>query len=353
MQSKKIKVLYLFNQPRKSDISAIENGRRHEGHLYGMRLMKKFGIEARYIELENFLPNWASTFLRKSILNIYFVHLPLLPLFFNYDIIFTPTAFGSQFVKTILGFKKTKWIMYDFNIVGWIGNGETLKQKVFTWMVSKAGGIVTIGKEEEQVLNKMFPEMKEKIQFIPYAVDDSFFVPQDVPEDIIILTVGIDSGRDYKTFFEACCDLDVKVVLAGDQYKLKKLDIPKNVEIRRFSSEEMLTVYSKAKIVVIPLDISKGNNNAMGGSTVVESMIMGKATIVSKTPTMESYIKDGETGVLVPQGDSHALKKAMVDLLQNDEKRKKLGINARNFAIENLSKNIVAKKLADFFNKIV
>jgi len=56
---------------------------------------------------------------------------------------------------------------------------------------------------------------------------------------------------------------------------------------------------------------------------------------------------------LVPQGDSHALKKAMVDLLQNDEKRKKLGINARNFAIENLSKNIVAKKLADFFNKIV
>jgi len=348
------KVLYLFNQPRIDDIKMIERGERSDGHLYGMRVINKYGIDAGYIEIEKYFPLWFCVFLRKHILNIYLVHLPLFLLFFKYDIVFSPTAFGSLFLKSLLFMSKPKWVVYDFSIVGLIGKGQTLKERIFRWMISKTDGIITLCEKEAELLREMFPSKKDKICFIPYSVDDSFFKPQNLNEGNNILSVGIDVGRDHKTLLEACKDIDTKVVISGDQKKFRKLgELPSNIKAVRFDPLELLRQYEIAKIIVIPLDITGGKNDAMGCSTLVEAMIMGKAIIVTRTPTMESYIDNMINGILVNQGDSEDMKDAILYLLNNEEKRKELGKKAREFALKNLTKGKGAEMMASYFKSFV
>lgn len=348
-----LKALYLFNQPRKDDIEKIEKGERHDGHLYGMRIMKRFGVEAEYIEIEQYLSPSISRFLRTYFLNIYIVHLPLFLAFFKYDIVFTPTAFGTQFIYTLLGLKKPKWVMYDFSIMGLIGNEKTFKQKIFKWVTSRAAGIVTIGKPEAEALKKKFPHMKDRIAFIPYAADDVFFKLANLPEKNQIISVGFDIDRDFGTFFKACENLEVSVVVAGNPKKIARFTIPDFVTTQWFTSHELVRQYEQSKIVVIPLDISKGNNEAMGCSTLVEAFTMGRPVVATRTPTMESYITHGVNGFLVNPRDPEDMRNAIKSLLENDAKRREMGRKAREFALLHCTKEIGAQRLADFFKSVV
>lgn len=347
-----LKVLYLFNQPRKVDMEQIEKGERHDGHLYGLRIMSKFGIKAEYLEIEQYMPSRIAKFLRRHLLNIYTVHLPLFFKFRKYDIVFTPTSFGSQFMHALLGCKKPKWVMYDFSIMGLIGDGKTFKQKIFKWMTSKASGIVTIGKLEAELLKSKFPHLQRKIMFIPYSVDDDFFRLSSATEKDQIISVGFDIDRDFATFFKASADLNISVVVAGNPKKIAKAGIPDFVTVKWFNHHELTKEYESSKIVVIPLDISKGNNEAMGCSTLVEAFIMGRPVIATRTPTMESYIMHGVNGMLVNPKDPEDMRKAIKFLLENNKGRIEMGKRAREFALKYCTKEQGAKQLSDFFKSL-
>lgn len=347
-----MRVLYLFNNIRRSVLDKIKNGEEHDDHFFGMLRLPHYGVEAEYIEIEQYVPKWFAVFLRRFI-NIYYIHLPLFWKFFSYDVIFTSSAFGSQFVHALLRLKRPKWVMYDFSITGLIGEGKTVRQKLFRWMTSKAMGIVTLSKQEAETLKKYFPNLRESIEFIPFGVDLNFFKPQkDIREEHQILSVGLAPDRDYGTLFQATEGLGVPVVLTRSRTIDAMRNVPSYVRAEFFSPRGLVREYAKSKIVVLPLDISDGRNAASGCSTLVEAMAMGKAIIVTRTPTTESYIAHGINGVLVEPNDVDGMLRAILDLLSDDSKRKKLGENARAFAEKNCDAEIVAKRTVGFFKKI-
>ena len=347
-----MRILYLFNNVRTGMIERIKRGDDHDDHFFGMLRLPKYGIEADYAEIEQYFSRWFTVILRKFI-NIYYTHLFLFWKFFSYDIVFTSSAFGSQLVHTIFHLKRPKWVMYDFSITGFIGEGKTVRQKIFKWMTGRAAGIITLSKDEREKLKQLFPALKQKIEFIPFGVDLSFFKPQEnISEEHQILTVGLAPDRDYKTLFEATQGLDIPVVVTRSR-TIDSLDnLPSYVQTRSFSPHELVREYAKSKIVVLPLDISEGRNNATGCSTLVETMAMGKAVIVTRTPTTESYITSGVNGLLVEPNDVNGLRTAIQELLVDEGKRKKLGESARAFAEKNCDAEIVAKRMAYFFKKI-
>ncbi len=343
-----MKVLYLFNRIKKDEIERVMAGKDHDDHFFGMLRLSKYGIEADYLELEQYLSQFIAKFLRRHVLNIHFVHLPLFPFFFKYDIVFTSTAFGSFFLKTALGIKKPKWVLFDYNLTGLIGERQTLRQKFLHYLVSHADGIVTISKGEESALRALFPD--KKIKFIHLGIDTEFFKPKEVEEENFILSVGRDPGRDFKTLFESVKDLDIGVKITARPHQLKRLaPIPRNVTIHDFTPEELVLQYAKAKLVVLPLNIQKGEEfNAMGCSTLVEATAMGKAVIATRTATTESYIEDGANGTLVNGSDSNALRVVIEKLLRNKDERIKLGERARIYAVEHCSADLFSSTLADF-----
>ena len=346
-----IKVLYLFNGVRKGLIEKIVNGKEHDDHFFGMLRLTKYGVKAGYLEIEQYVPRAVAAFLRRFI-NIYYIHILLFWKFFSYDIVFTSSAFGSQFVHTLLHIKRPKWVMYDFSITGFIGNAKTTRQRIFKWMTGRASGIITLSKKEAVVLKEMFPHMKEVIQFIPFGVDLSFFKPKDVSEKHQILSVGFAPDRDYETLFAATKDLDIPVVITRSRSVDSFKNLPSYVKSQSFSSRELVEEYVKSKIVVLPLDITDGRNLASGCSTLVEAMAMGSAIIATRTPTTESYITHGENGILVEQKDTEELRDAIKELLQDDTKRKEMGQKAREFTEKNCDADAVAEKMSEFFREL-
>ncbi|TRZ52994.1 glycosyltransferase [bacterium] len=350
-----MKVLYLFNRVRSGAFDVIKNAGENDNSFFGMYRLPHYGISAEYLEIEQFLAPRFATFLRRHFLNIHYIHLPLFFKFFKYDIIFTSTSFGSLLVKAILGFKKPKWIMFDFSIAGMVGEGKTFRQKVFRFMVERgADGIITISKKEEERVKNLFPKLALRTKFIPLGTDIDFFKPNEgISETGAVLSVGKDPFRDYQTLVDAVKNTDIPLtIVTRPEHIVPFLPLPANISSKTVTTQELLNEYLKAKVFVLPLTLRTGVNEAVGTSTLVEAMAMGKAIVATRTFTMESYIIDGENGILVPEGDSEAMRRAISDLLQNEEKRKRIGRVARDFAMNHCDAEKFARSLSDYFKEI-
>jgi glycosyltransferase involved in cell wall biosynthesis len=347
-----IKVLYLFTSYRGAVLERARKGEDHGNGFWGMLSLPRFGIEAEHVELEQYLPFGVAKFVRRFI-GVYWIHLPLYWKFFSYDIVFTSTAFGTQLVHTLLHVRRPKWVMHDFSIVGLIGEGKSIKQKIFRYITSRCAGIVTLSKEETKRIEKLFPHLTGHVEFIPFGVNLDFFVPQPGLEHRHILAPGFDPDRDWGTLIEASKGLGVSLLAATRPKRLEKLGpLPDFVKVVQFSPRELVDAYARAAVVVLPLDTSGGVNDAMGSSTLFEAMAMGKAIVATNTHTTASYITNGENGLLVEEGNVEAMKEALKRVLEDEELRKRLGKNARIYATEHLDMRACASRLAEFFKKI-
>lgn len=353
-----MKVLFLFNKVREgtSEIENIKAGKGHDNHFFGMFRVRKYGIETGFLEIEQYVPRSIANFLRRYVLNIFWIHLPLFPLFLRYDIVISSTAYGSLLLKAVLGIKKPKWVIIDFNISGTIGEAETLRQKVFKYAVSKSDGIIAISKAEEEKIRTMFPHLGDRIRFFHEGVDTNFFKPNEaIPEEDFILSVGLDPSRDFKTLVEAARGLGIPVKLATKPERVKVLEpLPKNVTAQLFTHDEIFKQYAKAKVIVVGLNIKSGDSNdSMGTFAVAEAMSMGKAVVATKTRSLASYIEDGVTGRLVPPHDADAMLAAIRELFGDDNKRHEMGRRAREFAVGNVEAEIFARNLAEYLNYLM
>lgn len=347
------RVAYLFAGPRSLPLEAVRRGENHGAGFWGLCHLDRFGIDAKLVEPEQTYPLPMVRFLR-NVLSSYWIHLVVFWKLFLYDIVFTSTAFGTQLLFTLLPLRRPLWVMHDFNITGFLAKGSNLKRNIFSFLVSHCAGIVTLSREEARVLQSMFPHLEDRIAWIPFGVDLKFFNPKPIEEKRQILVVGTDPDRDYRTLFKACEGLDIPIVITTYSSRITPLgELPSGVTVRRFSPKELVEEYNRSALVVIPLDTSKRINDAMGSSTLFEAMAMGKPIVATRTFTMESYVTDGENGLLVPERDYPAMQKAIKRVLSNDVFRRKMGANARTYAEKNLEIYDCTKKLADFFRTVL
>lgn len=64
----------------------------------------------------------------------------------------------------------------------------------------------------------------------------------------------------------------------------------------------------------------------------VEAMATGTPVVTTRLDAIEEYLTDGETGVLVPPGDSEALAAVLGRLLDDDDLRRRLAVAGRETA---------------------
>jgi len=73
------------------------------------------------------------------------------------------------------------------------------------------------------------------------------------------------------------------------------------------------------------------------GLALMEAMAAGLAVVGSDIGGIKALIKDRESGLLVSPADTDGLAKAILDLLQDEEKRKRYGLEAAKFIAANFS----------------
>lgn len=349
-----MKVAYLFTNPRGEMAKAVEHGKDHDDHFFGMFRLREHGMDATFLELETVFPVSLAQFLRKHVLSMHFVHVPLLWKLRKYDVVLTSAALGALLVRTITGIGPRKWIMYDYNVSGIVQNATTWKEKVYAWLMGKVDGFITLSAKEAEVLKEMYPEKADNIAFIPFGCDTNYWQPRTdiaVEKDLVV-SVGRDPGRDWKTLVEAVRGMPVRLELTLREEQLHKVgDIPDNVRTHPRSPQELVDLFARASVVVLPL-APKYPNDTMGLSTLVEAMAMGKAIIATDTVTIRNYIKDGESGALVPKGDVAALRQAIEQIQQSSEIKEAYGTASRQKVTTICNANQVTGQLFSFLRAI-
>ena len=109
--------------------------------------------------------------------------------------------------------------------------------------------------------------------------------------------------------------------------------------------EELVKLYNQATICAQP---SYREGFPLVG---LEAMACGRAVIATPLGFTE-YIENGKDGVIIPSKNEKALKDAIIDLMTNIKKRKKLEINARKKALK-FSWDEVAKKYIEVYKKVI
>jgi len=83
-------------------------------------------------------------------------------------------------------------------------------------------------------------------------------------------------------------------------------------------------------IPIFDLFVLPSMNEGMG-RVVVEAMAAGKPVVASKVGGIPDLVKHDDTGLLVPPGDVDALSKALIRLLNDPEKAKRIGENGKEY----------------------
>lgn len=160
----------------------------------------------------------------------------------------------------------------------------------------------------------------------------------------MILSVGRDHARDYQTLFAAAEKLpDIKFVVICSQRNVEGLAVPANVKILfDLSYKEVASWYGRAAAVVVPM---KEMHRSSGQMTLTDAMQAGKAIIASDVIGIRHYgLRSEKDALLVSSGNSNLLKRAITRIIDDNELRQRLEIQAlklaKIFTTENYAKNI-------------
>jgi glycosyltransferase involved in cell wall biosynthesis len=173
----------------------------------------------------------------------------------------------------------------------------------------------------------------ERLLLIPYGADCGLFspgAPAGRPFRIVAVGVSLRKGTPY--LLEAASRLgigtphariDMEVWLAGSVAPdvagvLRDASVP----VRRLgalSHPELANVYRTASVFVLP-SIEEGM-----ALSVLEAMASGLPVIVTPNTGVTDILEHGREGLVVPPRDAAALAQAILELYENEPKRREMG----------------------------
>jgi glycosyltransferase involved in cell wall biosynthesis len=234
--------------------------------------------------------------------------------------------------------------------------------KLFKWILSNRVLEYHVVSESLRFEMLKFGFPASKLMTICNGVDWNKFDPKlhgknfrnahNIPIDAIVVGfVGrIHPGKGTGIFVDAAIEVlekypSVHFCIVGDEYKtpledlrFKESLINKINSCRKQESFHFLGTQDHVEEVIAALDIlTLPSDEETFGLSILEGMAMGKAVIGSRTGGLIELIDDGRNGILIPPKDSQSLANAMMDLIQNEDKRLRLGSAAFDRATCNYS----------------
>lgn len=86
---------------------------------------------------------------------------------------------------------------------------------------------------------------------------------------------------------------------------------------------------------------------------IMEASAMGVAVVGSSIRGTREAVVDGETGILVPPGDAPSFARAILELLGDDERRRRLGERGRRLAEERFDQRDVFRRIDAAYAEVV
>jgi len=186
----------------------------------------------------------------------------------------------------------------------------------------------------------------DKVRVIYHGVDPERFFPQEsgTTRKLNLLWIGRlspEKGLAYlvkamKRVLEEFPGGNLTLVSAGDEHAMRELtDLIDREGVREGiriegnkKSDELPSLMRQADLFVLP------SLSESFGVVVIEAMASGLPIVASRVGGIPEVVEEGITGILVPPADSPALSEALLRLLKDPERRKKMGRNGRERVIK-------------------
>lgn len=123
-------------------------------------------------------------------------------------------------------------------------------------------------------------------------------------------------------------------------------EFPQNVFHVEYAMEEMVNAYKDADVVLIPTRYCEGTS-----LSCIEGMVSGAAVVATNVGGLTNLIIDGFNGLLI-EPTAESLEKAVTQLIENSELRKRLAKNGAIVAGESFNKKLWQKRWTDEIQKI-
>ncbi len=229
-------------------------------------------------------------------------------------------------IQTFLPFGRKPCIMIDCL---WYRSHTRLKallKRIMMRLADKSIDIYVVWASREiRDYSKEFGLNPDKFVFVPYHTTLDNYDLKATDEGFLFS--GGNFARDYPTLINAVRGLDCQLLIASTRPELfEGISIPQNVTVKGFSHEEYLNKMASCSINIVPLQ--PGLLHSGGQQTFLNSMYLGKPTIVNDPEGASDYIDNGVDGVLVEPGDAEGLRKAIISLLSDKALAAKIGENA-------------------------
>lgn len=88
------------------------------------------------------------------------------------------------------------------------------------------------------------------------------------------------------------------------------------------------------------------------GTIMLEAMALGRPVIATEVGGVSNAIREGDTGLIVPPGDSRALARKMLDLLENPARARAIGAAARRLVANEFNADRMVVQTAELYREI-
>ncbi len=226
-----------------------------------------------------------------------------------------------------------------------------------TGAVEKWAGIGFVSDEGQEFFINYFGVNPKRLFQCESAKYLSRYDPQAAGCDGPILSAGV-AKRDYGTLITALAELpecSAELFMSskyGDTLKSEiHVPAPQQVMIKEWvPEEELIRRIHRTHFVAVPLVDT--THTGAGITAVLEASALGKAVIATATGGMRTFVKDGETGILVPPYDIEAWRTAIHRLWSQPELAHQMGQAGRRYMQSRFDKQAVDVQIAAFLDDL-
>ena len=197
-----------------------------------------------------------------------------------------------------------------------------------------------------------------EIAVVNNGVDTNSFIPgkNKKKENYILYTGRLETRKGLIDLIESAkyvCreSADIKFILTGKgtikkylERRINDFGLKKNFYFAGFvDRSKLLEYYQNATIYVLP-SYYEGLP-----TTLLEAMSCGIPLIATDVEGSSELITDGKTGLLAPPRDPERLAEAILRLLDDEELRERISINARKHVVNNYDWAIITDKIEEAY----
>jgi len=211
--------------------------------------------------------------------------------------------------------------------------------------LNDAAAVITVSDYNVAYLRKTYGPAAAHVQRIYNGLDLSEFsykTPQDRPPRIVAVGRLVEK-KGFADLIDACgilarrgCPFSCRIVGAGLleadlRAHIKHLGLQAQVElISPRPQSEVITAIQGAAVLAAPCVVGTDGDRDGLPNILFEAMALGTPCVSTDVTGIPEVVRDGETGLIVPQHDSAALAAALERLLTNPALRVQLATQARH-----------------------